>query len=744
MFFQFLKEWVKSNIGFYILLVLLFLLVRVVHPAGIIEPTAGTSTGHIRLTTQTLQPERFGAWVDPITKLIGTRLTDCALMPNPASNRNNPQAHNGTQTTGLYNGYSRFISISYDNKYFIAYDTDGGCYWHTMQAPTQWGMLKQADGKPILGEAVELRLDTSRAADSYDLVWYWGADGKTYRYQHFLQGPQSEKIWFTQKETHVHSGDCNASADNRYVADAFIYDSSKTQPVVGVSVLDLYMRKRLPGCAVYDLNLAGVYMNGCSVSPDGKWLQAQLDFYRLDDLQTSTTYPPSRRGAINGGHGGWCWLNGRSGWFWSESRNSYFQYYDIEADTIMPVMKYKELDPSEVTSTHSCSIINSQIEGVAIVSTYDTMRYPFSNSVFMIELKPINTALHPWYYSDHNSSRYSPSATVQTNASTLWSKSWVPVAQWPRVNRLFNTENVGTNAKGYFAQCFASMNFDGTTLIYGGNWNGLDNLEEYSFDITGEYTHLTGKQIGTPVPTPVVIKTVTLTPKATQMVTYLKDMTGEYAGDSYEMLCKPITPTSTLAVQSMLVQVDLTTVPTNAVIVASTMTLTKHPKSEYGFVTKGHDGVPARRLLINQSFTPIWRLPGITANEVRTAASYKYMIRDGVTTARWSNILSTPVNPYEKWDGNVTTVMEPITSDTERLNFSITGLTSSFSIKRLVQGSVGGLLQFALDSAQASSKDQFPKQGYTTPQYYVRGAFYGVGAADPNVRPSIKVAYYEK
>jgi hypothetical protein len=135
---------------------------------------------------------------------------------------------------------------------------------------------------------------------------------------------------------------------------------------------------------------------------------------------------------------------------------------------------------------HVGSIKNPALDGWALISTYGPSGGPLTNQLFLLELKPLNKVQHPIYIEhDPKTQSMTPAERKQTlsAALTAWNENWVPQNQRARVWRLGSTATQkyvgGKDVAGYYAEAFASINWDGTMVQWGGNWWATDNLELY-------------------------------------------------------------------------------------------------------------------------------------------------------------------------------------------------------------------------------------------------------------------------
>lgn len=355
-----------------------------------------------------------------------------------------PKGWNGRKGSGLHNGYSHYSCANRTGEYLLAFGTNPLAILCRLSDCVALGPLRAKSGS-FIGDQAEPRW--SRRADESPTVIYYHPDGNSYICkQDVLIGRSSEERVYDFGSRIIQTDDNELSNDGRYGA----YRLANGYSVV----FDAFAGKALPG-------KVWASTPGLDISPDGKWFQV-LDpyhpgrYFRITDLENGDTSHAVMRADL-GGHGGWA----------VDYRGDVVSVYQCNADDWIKAFnpetgeKIKIIYMGETgwhLNQHLARMSNPAMKGWALMSSYGTTDTAWSyNQLFMLEIKPSVTS----------------------------SGSSVPNAERPRIWRLGHTQ--GNYSGGYFSECFASVDMSGSTILWGTNWRGQDNLELYRMELPAHW-----------------------------------------------------------------------------------------------------------------------------------------------------------------------------------------------------------------------------------------------------------------
>ena len=385
-----------------------------------------------------------GEWfVQPETGIPIQRLTDVSLTTNPQSA--NPRAMNGIPTAGLTNGYSSWFNVNLTGEYMLAACTSPMNAYYDIE-PSRFMGLVLAKIASNGGKAVyEPRWDMSGAPGTDTDIHYYTGN----RYLKLnLWTSVSQVLWtFPVRVGNIESAlmdDGGPDDANRYRPFKLINGE--------IHVYDHLSKTVLPGHPlISDGSSHRIYMSG-----DGEWLARSTTatsndyrraLFRTSDLAAGNVLPVYMPG--RGGHGAWCYKDGRSVFVWIEASTDWLTMLDPETSTVTRLMPMAEM--GWAVNLHVARTPRAW-DGWALISTYawgdqaldDGWAY---NQMWMQELKP--------------------NGRVVRLAHTM-------TYGWDSQGQV-----VGGGSNNYFTQAFASMSPDGRYVYWGANMLGLDNLEIY-------------------------------------------------------------------------------------------------------------------------------------------------------------------------------------------------------------------------------------------------------------------------
>lgn len=727
--------------------------------APIIENIRGP---HVYITTQTLEPAIGQSYTQPETGVVVTRETDVLLTTATTAGLN------GDPQNGNYPGYSKYSNWSDDNSYYFALSTwPDGSLWKN----GKFVRMLKSKSKARIFESRE-----PRWTGNSTLTYIDGFNTKNLCEQDVAIGPSSEKVLYSAQYELASTGDGDWSADRRYYAVVEVLRSAAAhvQPIERVGVFDRQTGQLLQGKPVFDLTTQT--LNGVNILPDGEFLLAETSYYRISDLRLGIIAP--RSPIIRGGHAGYIPdTDGKSLAVWQESADDHIWVYKPSTGE-----RYASIGLDELgwCSIHIASCKNPAFGGCYIVSTYPSSlsaNSPFRNQIFIVQLGRTNKYDRPLM------------GTGVSNAQ--WESGFLPVQ--PKILRLASTNNLWL---GYFSECSANLNLTGDKITFGGNWNQHDNLENYAMVLPANWHDLlAGAAQPTPTATPTPTQTPTLvnmlvadaahrmtvanpmhiitldgpatatlsliatptpsptpTPAAPQIVyptgtNFAFDYGGTLGSTTqgdYILLCS-FAPEANSANSDtgMLLQFDLSGVPTG--FKKATLVLTHRPDTEFGGHPTGREGIAVRRIS-GPAFTPAWiRYPLLKKEQAYNGASWLNRIQTTSTTTRWSTLPSSARVASARAAGDLSTVMDAITTNTPRLNFSTTGTVSEVEITALARNSQGAMLELCLDAMNCTSPDRFGSPANPNSKAFrCRQAVFGntgVGVADKSRWPYLKLEY---
>jgi hypothetical protein len=490
-------------------------------PANISGPliveTAGGPRAWLNPTTAT-QPVKGQSLL--LNGLFIRRMSDLAdfgMTTTPGTGGQGGQIsptypYDGNPQRGATNGYSKFSSVNITGRYMLAFGVQQwvvGLYDITDPANPRWmcrPVHAYKNGYGIIaydaiGEKSDPRWDLSGRPGTENTVYYtW--QGGLYK-RDLITGAQAKIAdwpgWTVDSEDHA---DQSSDATWRMVRI--------TRVNAGVQVYKLMLANLRTG-AVTTTTLCDLGKCSFDVSPSGNWCVAGSTAvfpspyicYRPADLATGLIRPvflpgndsasvtlPTNNCGTSTGHDGWAWTpDGREVFVYQNNRADLWEAFDPVDAKRISFMAMKT-DAGYAANAHFARMLSPARPGWVLVSTYYSpflpSTYPATwacNQLFLCEIKPLT--------------------------------------EHPRQIRLGNTQNLwgATTAtdKGawYFCEAFANIDPAGMNVYWGGNWDGMDNLEVYRVELPAGWWESVSAPVATPTVTPTPVPTPSPTPSPT-------------------------------------------------------------------------------------------------------------------------------------------------------------------------------------------------------------------------------------
>lgn len=665
-------------------------------------------TAHMTFTTLTLQPAPGATVPIPETGLVLRRISDVALTQNPDSP--NPW-HYTSPGAGIVNNYSRSYTDNIPGDWILGFSiTPLACKFDSNFAFK--GLLKTKSGLKV-GDSQEVKWSDDAAAPYW--VYYFPDGGPNYCRQDIRLGPSSEERIVALPSKIKQTAD--GSPSGGYVAEA-LYNGT-------VRVIDIKNKRLLPGVIVRNMP------NGVDISPalpgqKPAWVMVDNNFYRFADMETSQTVNVDC--TRNSGHGGWAIdLNGDPVFVWQNASGpntfglDWICKFNPRTNLVTKLFYTGEFNGS--LGYHISTNRNASLSGFALVSTYASRNWAWGrNECFALALGPAGNA------------------PIQR------------IAQMP--NFWIGPQPGSTSGKGnFYTEAYANLNYNGDCIYFGGNWYAKDNLELYRIELPwGFFDPLLAAAGGAPIPTPTASPVPTATPKPTPSLIYATGSNftydsaqgiGSTTSAKYIMIAS-FAPEyqashSTAVDAGCLLQFQIPARP----ISKAMLYLRHHSQTEFGAHPTGRESIPVRRIT-GAPFTPAFvRYPTASGNEGPfDGASWQNRIQTTRTTERWSALSSAARVSFSRHAGDLSTALEPITSATPRLNFSVTSNTSTVDLTAYVQPFAGSeqLLSIFIDTMNAEGPDRFGTQSQPNRNNFRgRQAIYGNGYADKTLGPRLVI-----